>query len=106
MGIMTVSHVTIESTSMDTVSDKITLAHISDSVGKLTESQNRIEDKLDPGSENYINAALEERLKPLFEVYDGTKFTWKVFIGIAAVVITLGAAGAVIINLFSWIRHG
>lgn len=87
---------------MDDVSDKITLAHISETVGRLAESQLRIEDKLDPESDNYILNSVA----PLLEIYNGALFAKKFVIGLSVVVLAIGAVGGGVIYLVNWIRHG
>lgn len=91
---------------MPDISDKLTLAHISETVGKLAESQERIEDKLNPESVNYILEPIYQQMKPLVEVYDGALFVRKFVIGLASVVLAVGSLGAAVIWLINYIRHG
>lgn len=91
---------------MEDVSDKITLAHISETVGRLAESNIRVEDKLNPDSENYILSAVEQQIAPLVEVYNGALFAKKFIIGLSVLVIAISAIGAAAIWLVNYIRHG
>lgn len=92
--------------NMEDVSDKITLAHISDTVGRLAESQQRIESKLDPESDDYILTGINSQIRPLVEVYDGALFVRKFVLGLASVIVALGMIGAGVIWLINYIRHG
>lgn len=91
---------------MDDVSDKITLAHISETVGKLTESQARIENKLDPESDDYILGPVNTKLNSWVEVRDGAFFLKKIIIGSASIAVALSMIGGSIIWLINYIRHG
>lgn len=91
---------------MDDVSDKITLAHISETVGRLAESQQRIENKLDPENDAWILTPMEERIAPILEVYDGALFAKKFVIGLSILILAIGAIGGGVIYAFNWVRHG
>lgn len=99
------SRAKIES-NMEDVSDKLALAHISEAVGRLTESQQRIEDKLDPENDAWILSPMEQRMAPILEVYDGALFAKKFVIGLSILILAIGAIGGGVIYAVNWIRHG
>lgn len=74
---------------------------------EIQQSLAKIERKLDadPSNEDFILRPINEKLDPVVRAYDGFLFSKSFLLGLASVVVAIGAIGAGILSLIEAATH-